>query len=71
MWEKCGMSRNKHGLKSAISEIIHLRKEFYRNVKIPGSNSGYNDLTLNATARGHMTSQDYLIVAVLNHEYDF
>ena len=35
------------------------------------STSGYNDITLNATARGHMASQDYLLVAVLNYEYDY
>tara|TARA_R100000808_G_C2153147_1_gene163084 strand:+ start:2729 stop:3436 length:708 start_codon:yes stop_codon:yes gene_type:complete len=33
--------------------------------------SGYNDITLNATARGHMASQDYLLVAIINYEYDY
>ena len=43
MWEKCGMSRNIAGLKSAISEIKSLRKEFYKRINVPGSNSGYNE----------------------------
>ena len=33
--------------------------------------SGYNDIALNATAKGHMASQDYLLVAILNYEYDY
>ena len=36
MWEKCGMARNEQGLKEAIEEIKALRKEFWKNVKIPG-----------------------------------
>ena len=35
------------------------------------STSGYNDITLNSTARGHMSSQSYLLVAVINYEYDY
>lgn len=37
MWEKCGMARNEKGLKEAISEIQQLKKEFWSDVKIPGS----------------------------------
>ena len=33
--------------------------------------SDYNDIALNATARGHMASQDYLLIAVINYEYDY
>lgn len=36
MWDKCGMSRNDAGLKSAIQEIGKLREEFWTNVKVPG-----------------------------------
>ena len=36
MWDKCGMARNADGLKSAISEIQQLKKEFWSDVKIPG-----------------------------------
>ncbi len=37
MWEKCGMARNEQGLTEAIGEIRELRKEFWKNVRIPGS----------------------------------
>ena len=43
MWDKCGMSRNKDGLKSAITEIQKLKKDFYKNVFVPGDTSGYNE----------------------------
>ena len=37
MWDKCGMARNAEGLKQAIEEIRALKKEFWSNVKIPGT----------------------------------
>ena len=42
MWEKCGMARNAEGLKEAIAEIQALRKEFWSDVKIPGSINEFN-----------------------------
>jgi len=42
MWNKCGMSRNEAELKEAIEEIAELRKDFWENVKIPGSATGMN-----------------------------
>lgn len=42
MWDKCGMARNKAGLKEALEEIPKLREEFWSNVKIPGSASSFN-----------------------------
>jgi succinate dehydrogenase / fumarate reductase flavoprotein subunit len=36
MWDKCGMSRNSEGLKSAIAEIRLLKAEFWSDVLIPG-----------------------------------
>ncbi|MEF3078081.1 fumarate reductase/succinate dehydrogenase flavoprotein subunit [Winogradskyella poriferorum] len=43
MWNKCGMARNEQGLKEAITEIAELRKEFWANVKVPGSNDEFNE----------------------------
>ena len=43
MWNKCGMSRNAEGLKSAIDEISQLRKEFWKDVKVPGEANEYNE----------------------------
>ncbi|MFT4061954.1 MAG: fumarate reductase/succinate dehydrogenase flavoprotein subunit [Edaphocola sp.] len=42
MWDKCGMGRTEQGLKQAIEEIRVLRKEFWTNVRIPGSSVGMN-----------------------------
>lgn len=42
MWDKCGMARNEAGLKEAIKEIQALKAEFWRNVRIPGSQNEFN-----------------------------
>ncbi|GGH57167.1 succinate dehydrogenase / fumarate reductase flavoprotein subunit [Filimonas zeae] len=42
MWEKCGMGRTAEGLKEAIEEIRALKKEFWSDVKIPGTINEYN-----------------------------
>ena len=49
MWEKCGMSRNKKDLKSAIKEIQELRVDFHKNVKIPGNKNEFNEQLAKAT----------------------
>ncbi|WP_335972791.1 fumarate reductase/succinate dehydrogenase flavoprotein subunit [Gaetbulibacter jejuensis] len=43
MWNKVGMSRNEKGLKEAIEEISTLRKEFWADVKVPGTANEYNE----------------------------
>ncbi len=42
MWDKCGMARNEKGLTEAIAEIQALRKEFWKDVKIPGGINEFN-----------------------------
>ena len=42
MWDNCGMARNKEDLTQAIADIAALREEFYVNVRVPGSATGYN-----------------------------
>lgn len=42
MWEYVGMGRTKEGLEKAISEIQTLRKEFWKNVKVTGTDVGIN-----------------------------
>ena len=42
MWEKCGMARNAEGLKSAIAEIKSIKENFYKDVKVPGSDREMN-----------------------------
>ena len=43
IWNKCGMSRNEKNLNDAIDEIKELRKEFYKNVYVPGTNESFNE----------------------------
>ncbi len=42
MWEYCGMGRNEAGLKKALELIPELRKEFWKDVKIPGELDEFN-----------------------------
>lgn len=42
MWDKCGMARNEKGLKEAIAEIKQIREDFWKEVKIPGSDTEFN-----------------------------
>lgn len=42
MWNECGMARTTEGLKGAKAEIKALKKEFWSNVKIMGTNEELN-----------------------------
>ncbi|NCN09798.1 MAG: fumarate reductase/succinate dehydrogenase flavoprotein subunit [Leptospira sp.] len=42
MWDKCGMARDKAGLKEALTRIPELKEEFWKNVKVPGSGADLN-----------------------------
>lgn len=42
MWDFVGMARNKEGLQNAIEKIRAVKKEFWSNVRIPGSTDGMN-----------------------------
>jgi succinate dehydrogenase / fumarate reductase flavoprotein subunit len=42
MWDLCGMARNEAGLKQAISSIQGIRDEFWRTVKVVGSDQDLN-----------------------------
>lgn len=42
MWDKCGMSREKAGLETAIGQIQELREEFWQNVKVTGIGEDFN-----------------------------
>lgn len=42
MWDKCGMARNRQGLKQAIEEIRGLKKEFWSDIRIPGEIKDFN-----------------------------
>ena len=42
MWDYVGMARDEAGLKKAIELIDELKKDFYENVKVPGSQYEFN-----------------------------
>ena len=42
VWDKCGMARTKEGLEFALSEINRIREDFWKNVRVPGTNDGMN-----------------------------
>ncbi len=49
MWNKVGMSRNVTGLTEAIAEIKALREQFWKEVKVPGTNEEFNEELAKAT----------------------
>ena len=42
VWEYCGMARNEAGLHKALSLIPALREEFWKNVRVLGTNEEFN-----------------------------
>ena len=42
LWNNCGMARNASGLKEALEKIPQLRQEFWKNVRVPGTNEDFN-----------------------------
>ena len=42
MWECVGMSRNKQGLEKAVREISSLRENFWKDLKVTGTDVGIN-----------------------------
>ena len=42
MWNNCGMSRNEKDLKNALTQIKDLKKDFWQNIFVPGSDNELN-----------------------------
>ncbi|MCR6484959.1 fumarate reductase/succinate dehydrogenase flavoprotein subunit [Amycolatopsis sp. OK19-0408] len=42
LWDHCGMSRSREGLRKALDRVPGLRAEFWRDVRIPGSGDQLN-----------------------------
>lgn len=42
LWDYCGISRTRDGLKKAIGMIQEIRKEFYNDVRVPGKADEFN-----------------------------
>ena len=49
MWENVGMGRNKEGLQKALKLIPELRTEFWKDVRVPGTNDELNPELQKAT----------------------
>jgi len=49
MWDKVGMARNEKGLKEAISQIKQLREEYWKDVKVTGTDEDMNNAVERAT----------------------
>jgi succinate dehydrogenase / fumarate reductase, flavoprotein subunit len=60
MWEKCGMARSEKSLQEALKRIPELREEFWKNLKLTGSN---NELNQNLEYAGRVA--DFLEFAEL------
>jgi len=44
LWHNCGMSRNETGLGEALQKIPEIREAFWREVSVPGSSAGCNQV---------------------------
>ena len=44
LWEKCGMARSEVGLKEALEEIPKIRKEYWENVNVLGTEGEFNQV---------------------------
>jgi succinate dehydrogenase / fumarate reductase, flavoprotein subunit len=42
MWEFCGMARTEEGLRKALDRIPQIREEFWRRIKVPGTEAEFN-----------------------------
>ena len=42
MWNHCGMERDAAGLRTALEKIPQLRERFWKEVRVPGSGSNFN-----------------------------
>ncbi|RMF52384.1 MAG: fumarate reductase/succinate dehydrogenase flavoprotein subunit [Bacteroidetes bacterium] len=42
LWDHCGLARNAEGLTQAFQQVRELRERFWREVRVPGSGSEFN-----------------------------
>jgi succinate dehydrogenase / fumarate reductase flavoprotein subunit len=42
VWDNCGMARNEAGLKKALAQIPTLREDFWKNLRVLGTNEEFN-----------------------------
>ncbi len=69
MWDKCGMARNKDGLKEALQKIPVLREEFWKNVNVVGSGEDFNqNLEKAGRVADFLEFSELMIVDALHRE---
>jgi succinate dehydrogenase / fumarate reductase flavoprotein subunit len=69
MWDKCGMSRSAEGLKQAREEVKKLREEYWKDVKVLGTNEELNQSLEKAMrVADFMELGELMIVDALNRE---
>ena len=67
MWDYCGMVRNEEGLKKALVLIKELEKEFWKNLKVPGTYSEVNqELEKAGRVADYFEVSELLITDALN-----
>jgi succinate dehydrogenase / fumarate reductase flavoprotein subunit len=60
MWQECAMSRNKQGLERAIVQIKEIHAEFWKNVRVTGS-----DDEMNTELEKALRLADFIELAIL------
>ena len=60
MWHECAMSRNKEGLEKAIIQIKTIKEEFWKEVKVTGS-----DNEMNTELEKALRLADFIELAIL------
>ena len=69
MWEYCGMSRNAEGLTKGRDLIKALRKEFYKDVFVPGDVDEFNpELEKAARVADFLEMGEIMMVDALNRQ---
>ena len=67
MWNYCGMSRNGEGLKKAAMMVQDLKKEFWKNLKVPGRLDDLNqELEKAGRVADYLELADLMITDALN-----
>ncbi|MCJ7449300.1 MAG: fumarate reductase/succinate dehydrogenase flavoprotein subunit [Bacteroidales bacterium] len=60
LWDHCGMTRNEEGLKKALTLISELKKEFWKDLNVPGT---INEINMELEKAGRVA--DYFELAEL------
>jgi len=69
MWDHCGMSRNREGLKTALARIPEIREEFWQNVYVPGSGQDLNQsLERAGRVADYMEFAELMVIDALDRE---